>query len=355
MAQWVDIKMVRESISIEQILEYYGLTEQLTRKGDQLIGACPIHKGSNKSQFHVSLGKNIFYCFGDCKSNASLRNGGGNLIDFVRVMEGIEESDDADQHKAARTAALLIQEWFGLTSQRTARPQPHTGAREAARPPAPTPEKPTPPVLSTPDAPQSNAPLPFAFKHLDHQHPYLTERGFLPETMAFFEAGYHSGKGIMKGRIVIPIHNERGELVAYAGRWPGNEPPDGEGKYKLPQGFHKSLEIFNVHRAKACAREHGLVIVEGYFDAMRLYQAGICHAVALMGSTLSDAQEHLILEAVGPNGRVTLCFDGDQSGQSATQDALERLSQHVFVRVVQLDEGVQPDDLHPDEIQALFA
>ena len=68
MAPWVDIKTVRESISIEQILEYYGLEEQLIRKGDQLIGPCPIHKGKNKSQFHVSIPKGLFHCFGDCKN-----------------------------------------------------------------------------------------------------------------------------------------------------------------------------------------------------------------------------------------------------------------------------------------------
>src|SRR5438105_4305416 len=111
--------------------------DQLTRKGDQLIGSCPIHKGSNKSQFHVSLEKNVFHCCGDCKNNASLNNGGGNLIDIARVMEGIEEPDDADKHKAARKAALLIQEWFGLTSQRTLRTQPHTAPRETPRPPEP--------------------------------------------------------------------------------------------------------------------------------------------------------------------------------------------------------------------------
>jgi len=210
------------------------------------------------------------------------------------------------------------------------------------------------PVATTPDTPQSNTPLPFAFKHLDSNHPYLKDRGFTPETIASFGVGYHVGKGIMKGRVVIPIWNVQGDLVAYAGRWPGHEPPEGEGKYKLPPGFHKSLEVFNLHRAKACAREHGLVIVEGYFDVMRLAQSGICHAVALMGSTLSEAQERLIVEAVGSQGWVTLCFDGDQSGQAATEDALQRLSQHVFVKAVRLDEQVQPDDLQEEEIKALF-
>jgi DNA primase len=348
MAQWVDIKMVRESVSIEQILEYYGLMDDRIRKGDQLVGPCPIHKGTNKSQFHVSLGKNIFHCFGDCKSNPALHNGGGNLIDFVRIMEGIEEPN------AVRQAALLIQEWFGLASPRTSRTQAETRARAVPLAPAPTLVKTEPPVATTPEAPQTNALLPFAFKHLDVNHPYLKERGFLPETVALFEAGYHGGKGIMHGRVVIPIHNIQGELVAYAGRWPGNEPPEGEGKYKLPPGFHKSLEIFNLHRAKACAREHGLILTEGYFDTMRLYQSGICHAVAIMGSSISEDQERLILETVGPHGRVTLCFDGDQSGQAATQDVLQRLSQHVFVRVVALGDGIQPDDLQPDEIKALF-
>src|SRR5947209_2654380 len=191
MATWVDIKKVRESVSMEQLLEYYRLVEQLTRKGDQLIGACPIHKGTNKSQFHVSLAKNAFHYFGDCKSHASLHNGGGNLIDFVRVMEGIEEPDDADQHKSARKAALLIQEWFGLTSQRPPRTQPHTAARETPRPPEPILEKPAISVATTPDTPQSNAPLPFAFTHLDPNHPYLKDRGFTPETIASFGVGYH--------------------------------------------------------------------------------------------------------------------------------------------------------------------
>jgi len=244
MAEWVDIKKVRESVTMAQILEYYGLEEQLIRKGDQLVGPCPIHQGTNKSQFHVSLTKNAFHCFGDCKSNPLLHNGGGNLIDFVRVMEGIEEPGDPERHKAARKAALLIQGWFGLESARTARAPSHTPAREAPTTPRPVPQQLEQPVPPEPDAPQSNKPLAFAFKHLDQDHTYLKERRLSPETIAYFGVGFHAGKGIMHGRVVIPIHNRHGELVAYAGRWPGKEPPEGEGKYKLPPGFHKALEVF---------------------------------------------------------------------------------------------------------------
>ena len=354
MAQWVDIKKVRESVSIEQILEYYGLGDDLVRKGDQLIGPCPIHKGNNKSQFHVSLTKNAFRCFGDCASDPRLHSGGGNALSFVIVMEDIHEADDQNQYKAARKAALLLQDWFGLTSERTSSARDRTAVREAPTSPSISPQEPAKPVTSEPEAPQHNKPLPFHLKNLDHTHPYLKDRGFTLATLEYFGVGYHSGKGIMNSRIAIPIANAEGQTVAYVGRWPGNELPEGEGKYKLPLVFHKSLEIFNLHRAKVCAREHGLVIVEGYFDVMRLYQFGVCHAVAIMGSTLSEAQEQLIVDAVGPQGWVTLCFDGDQSGQACTQDTLERLSQRLFVRAVRLDENMQPDDLQEEEVKAIF-
>jgi DNA primase len=351
MAQWVDIKKVRESVSIEQILEYYGLEEKLTRKGDQLIGPCPIHQGSNKSQFHVSTSKNIFHCFGDCKSNSSLRNGGGNVLDFVRVMEGIEETDDPEHTRAARKAALLIADWFRVDS-----PRSQGTARTAKDDPVPAPTTSTaaelPPAVPPTPEPVVNAPLKFAFKYLDQDHAYLKERGLTKEAIDYFGVGYHGGKGIMKGRIVIPIMNSQGELVAYAGRWPGSELPDGEGKYKLPLGFHKSLEIFNLHHAKACARVHGLVLVEGYFDVIRLWQHGICHAAALMGTTLSAHQEALLVDAVGPQGRITLLLDGDQSGRACTDELLERLGRRVFVKAVMLPEGIQPENLSGDDIQA---
>ena len=351
MAQWVDIKKVRESVSIEQILEYYGLEENLIRKGDQLIGSCPIHKGTNKSQFHVSVTKNIFHCFGDCRSNPTLRNGGGNLIDLVRVMEGIEEPDDPEHTQAARQAALLIADWFGIDSpksQSTARAP--KSAYVLSRPSTTAAE--VPPAVPPTSEPKVNVPLKFTFKYLDQNHAYLKERGLTKEAIEYFGIGFHGGKGIMHGRIVIPIANSQGEVVAYAGRWPGSEPPDGEGKYKNPPGFHKSLEIFNLHRAKACAREHGLVLVEGYFDVIRLWQHGICHAVALMGTTLSAAQEALLIDAVSTQGRITLMLDGDQSGRSCTAELLTRLSSQVFVKAVMLPDGVQPEHLSADQIHS---
>jgi DNA primase len=353
MVKQVNIALVRKSVSIEQILAHYDLLDTLTRKGDNLIGPCPLHNGTNKTQFHVSLSKNAFRCFGDCGADPRLHNGGGNAISFVIKMEDIEEPDDPEQHKAARTAALLLADWFGIGAQTKPWKPTHTSQTTPVQPLTIPPAEAVPPAETTVQEPLVNAPLKFALKDLDADHPYLKERGFTPETIAHFGIGYHASRGIMQGRIAIPIHEIEGTLVAYAGRWPGHEPPEGEGKYRLPNGFHKSILVYNLHRAKACARAHGLVLVEGYFDVMCLYQLGVCHAVALMGSSLSEVQEQLIIDAVGPQGKVTLLFDGDASGRAATEDVLARLSKRVYTKALLLQEGKQPDQLSKAELRAL--
>ena len=96
MATWIDYKALKQRVKIHDVLGQYGVLENLKQKGDNLVGPCPIHKGTNTTQFHVSLAKNNFNCFGDC-------HGGGNVIEFVAKMEGL----------ALRQAALKLQEWFG--------------------------------------------------------------------------------------------------------------------------------------------------------------------------------------------------------------------------------------------------
>jgi len=90
-----------------------------------------------------------------------------------------------------------------------------------------------------------NKPLRFALQNMDWSHPYLEERGVTKEPAFHFGVGTFSGNGCLHGRVVIPIHNEQGELVAYAGRALNCESP----RYKLPANFKKSLELFNLHRA----------------------------------------------------------------------------------------------------------
>ena len=152
------------------------------------------------------------------------------------------------------------------------------------------------------------------------------------------------GKGSMRDRIVIPIHNAKGDLVAYAGRViDGLEP-----RYKFPTGFHKSLELFNLHRVRG---ELSVVLVEGFFDCMLVTQAGF-PCVALMGSIMSRVQEDLLAEHFA---HIVVMLDGDDAGKSATTKITDRLRGRVFeVHVVDLPDGVQPDQLSTDELHRLL-
>ena len=178
------------------------------------------------------------------------------------------------------------------------------------------------------------------------EHPYVSARGLSPETAARFEIGYYAGPGIMTGRLAIPIHDEQGRLVAYCGRSVASEVP----RYKLPAGFRKSAVLFNHHRAAAvCGRR--VVVVEGFFDCMRGYQAGFASVVALMGAALSPFQADLL---AGRFTDIVLMLDGDPAGQAGMHDAAAKLKRRCSVHRVVLPSGTQPDQMSKEEIsQAL--
>ena len=235
---FVDFKQVKSNVGILQVLEHYDLVDTLKQTGDRLSGPCPIHNGSNPTSFRVSISKNCFNCFGSCGR-------GGNVIDFVALKEDIEFRD----------AALLLQEWFMGETPTPAPTKPKSPRRPRSEKPKadPPPEQPEPePEPEQPATAENdegaveNPPLSFELKTLKTDHPYLCERNLDPETVAHFGIGY-CARGVLRGHIAIPIHNPNGELVGYAGRWPG-DPPEDTPKYKLPKGFRKNLEIFNLHR-----------------------------------------------------------------------------------------------------------
>src|ERR1043166_5280954 len=124
----------------------------------------------------------------------------------------------------------------------------------------------------------------------------------------------------MVGRIVIPIQNSKGEVVAYAGRWPGDPPDKDTPKYKLPPNFKKRLELFNADRAFKEPPDKPLVIVEGFFDAIKLHQNGWRKVVALMGCDLSAAQEELIRQHTNSCSRVIVMLDEDEAGRDGRND-----------------------------------
>jgi DNA primase len=315
MSAWVDFRAVKEAVSLEAVLQHYQVSGLRTRRRGRLEGRCPIHRGERDDAFHVDLRKKVFHCFA-CQA-------GGNVLDLVAAME----------HCSIRAAALKLQAWFGS-------PQPE-------RPPAPR------PLAASGQKGElvreklgRNLPLRFALAGVNTSHAYLSQRGISPATAREFGVGFYSGDGLLKGRIVIPIRNEGGELVAYAGRAVDGRTP----KYQLPSGFRKGLELFNLHRAAATGNET-VIVVEGYFDCLRVRQAGFPCVVALMGCALSTEQERLLLERFR---RLVLMLDGDTAGRASSQRLSARLSEKCSVVVVALPDGAQPDQLPPETIGRLL-
>ena len=337
--KFVDFRAVKAAITMEQLLGHYKILDQFKRTGDSLNGPCPIHKGSNPTQFRVSTTKNIWNCFSDCEH-------GGNTLDFITKMEKC----------SIHAAALKAIEWFNLDPETMAASD---GKAEAAEPKtsAPAAKPAARPAVSpkfTPESNVPNAPLKFRLDKLERTHPYLTEqRGLKPETIVDFGIGF-CAKGMMADRIAIPIHNVKGEVVAYAGRFVG-EPPEGTPKYKLPPGFRKSQELFNIDRAIKQPADMSLVIVEGFFDAMKLHQHGCYKVVALMGSTLSSAQEELIRQHTNSQSHVIVMLDENEAGKAGREDIACRLSKFCFVRVYQFSQpDMEPEHLTAEEVQQLM-
>jgi DNA primase len=138
------------------------------------------------------------------------------------------------------------------------------------------------------------------------------------------------------------------------GRWPGN-PPDGTPKYKLPTGFRKGLELFNLDRAVKEPLDKPLVIVEGFFDAIKLHQNGCRKVVALMGSSLSAGQEELIRKNTNGQSQVIVMLDEDDAGRAGRDDIAARLAKFCFVKMHQFEKpGTQPEHLSAEDVAQLF-
>lgn len=338
---FVDFKEVKSRVAITQILERYDLMRTLKRSADRLSGPCPLHKGTNPTQFRVSASKNCWNCFGTCGR-------GGNVIDFVAMREGL----------SFRDAALLLQEWFmpdkaAMKLAEAPSPRPHL--RTSSPPSGPPPSSGTVAASSSDDDDEAgdNPPLSFELKSLKLDHPYPASRGLTAAIVKEYGIGYCT-KGCLRGYVAIPVRSREGQLVAYIGRWPG-DPSEDKPKYRLPKGFKKRLEVFNLDRASKEPADQPLLVVEGVFDCLRLVQLGYPRTVALLGSTLSARQEILIRDAAGPNGPVYLLLDADEAGRHGASDAAGRLSRHCAVRTVDIGEfRHQPEQLEKPEIEALL-
>ena len=326
MVQWVDFAEIRSKVSLEAVLFQYYAINNLKRHGSKVIGPCPVHGGDSPRAFHADLGKNIWHCFSQCKR-------GGNQLDFVALKEGI----------SIRAAAVRLQEVF-LDSPKS----PPTPPQPA---PAAKPERKKGGEGSSTGPPISeHNPILKVELNLKAEHPHiLRDRGLSLETINHFGIGYCS-KGIMRGCIAIPIHDDLGNLVAYAGRRLKPSDIDQYGKYKFPRGFRKELVLHNLNRAKEEAQDKGLILVEGFFSVFHLHQAGFTNVVAAMGCELSDHQARLLAQAK----EVVVLFDGNQAGWSGAEAVRQKLAGQTIVRIARLPENTEPDDLSRQELRWLI-
>lgn len=334
MGQWINFAEVRARISLEDVLYRYYQIDNLKRDGAKLVGPCPVHGGDSPRAFHADLEKNVWHCFSQCQ-------GGGNQLDLVAKKESI----------GIRDAALRLQAFFlgagGDPPAPVKTPPPSAPARPDARVNASTPPTKT---KAGGDEDEGNRPLTIKLD-LKPDHPHLLQdRALKLETVQHFGVGYCS-RGILRGMIAIPIHDEDGDLVAYAGRRLKPSEIREFGKYKFPKGFKKERVLYNLNRAKAHASEHGLILVEGFFDVVKLHDAGIPNVVAAMGCELSDYQVKLLS---AHTKEVIILFDGNEAGWSGAEAARQKLAVHVsVVRLACLPSDHEPETLPPRALRWL--
>jgi len=315
-APQADFKSLKQRIPIDHVLAHYGV--RLRRAGPHtLCGACPLptHTSRQSRQsFSVNLSLQVWSCHSASCIAARAGRIGGHVIDLVAILERC----------SLREAGLRLQDWFSVRASHPAPVRVLAMASSAVEP---------------------NRPLGFALQRIDTRHPYLAQRGISPATAQLFGVGMYRGTGFLTGRCVIPIRDEKRQLVAYAGRAVNGEEP----KYRFPAGFGKSQVLFNLDRAMQTGSRN-VIVVEGFFDVLKVHQAGHPAVVALMGSSFSQRQSELLLSHFA---RVTLMLDGDEPGWRAAGVIAQLLKPKVSVSNVELPNGVQPDQLSSAEINVL--
>ena len=348
MSKWIDYKRLKGELKFEAVLLHYGIDHNATKVQDTI--SCPFHDDDTPS-CSINKTKGIFRCFG-CDTS-------GNVLDFVCEMERLDPGNTKELAEGAQIAIADIvgrqASDFGSNVKTAAkRHKKPAQAKKTKRAKRKTTESSKEESAENKPAPEAsdikaNEALTFQLQNLVKDHVFFDHRGLSRVTVETFGLGLCE-RGIMKDRIVIPIHNAAGELVAYAGRWPEEVLPEGTTRYRFPNGFRKSLELYNLHRAIALLEEQStMFIVEGFWSTIRLHEAGL-PAVAVFGHEVSEEQAELVAAHAD---HAVLVFDGDEAGRLGTEKAAALLSQHVYTRSVFLPEGEKPDTMDVGILRAI--
>jgi len=332
------IEQVREAADLVGII---GEHVELKRSGSDYRGPCPFHGGAHRN-FAVIPKKGMFYCFvcheaGDVFTFFMKRLG----MDYPtavrevarRVGITIPERGPAgpDPHEPLYNAVATAADWFARQLRESPEAdvaRQYLGSRGL--------ELETVLPLGLGYAPTGKA-FPDAMKGLGLRDEVLLEAGLVVKR----EDGTLAPR--FRGRLLFPIHDPRARIVGFGGRILGA----GEPKYlNSPETviFHKGRLLYNLHAAKHAMRKaERAILVEGYFDVLRLSLAGIEEVVAPLGTGLSSDQAQLVQRHAA---HVILLYDSDEAGLRATfRAADELLRERLRVSVATLPPGEDPDTL----------
>ena len=312
----------------------------LKRRGKNLIGLCPFHNEKTPS-FNVYPENGSFYCFG-C-------NAGGDVITFIQRIENLDYIEAV--RFLAQRAGLTMPEEGVDDSFLKLKTRILEINREAAR---------------------------FFYRMLSQPEgraglDYLRRRGLDPHTIKRFGLGYSPENGFgltnhlrglgytqseltqadvsrvskngrlydrYRGRVMFPILDLRGNVVAFGGRILTDEKPKYINTTDTPV-YHTSSGLFAMNLAKDSGFRQ-LILAEGYMDVIALHRAGFSNAIASLGTALTGEQAAVMRRYAD---EVIICYDSDEAGQRATQRAIPILKKAgLGVRVVTVPGNKDPDE-----------
>ena len=348
------IDAIKEKADIYEVVSEHVV---LKKQGKDFVGLCPFHDDKRKPSFSVSPSKQFYYCF-SCGAGGNAikflmeigkRQFGDVVLDLAKKYQvPIKTLDAADQQEYQRQVSTRDQlyEILALTAKfyEHALRQPAgkpaleyvTGQRQF--------KDEVLQIFQVGYAPGGWATL---YSYLVEQKNYpvtLVEKAGLivPRKEA---TGYYDR---FRDRLMIPILDIQGRVIAFGGRALGDEQP----KYlNSPETelFDKGKTLYGLDKAKtAIARQDRAVVVEGYFDVIALHAAGINVAVASLGTALSSYQVKM-LSKYTESKRVIFNFDADRAGVQATERAIGEVSNLAYLGEVQLRILNIPDGKDPDE------
>ncbi len=339
---------------IEQIISMYV---PLKRRGKNLVGLCPFHNEKTPS-FTVYPDSQSFYCFG-CGA-------GGEVISFIRKAENLDFSE-AVRFLCDRAGMVMPSEGYD-NSMAEKRKRTYEINREAARF--------FNSCLFSEDGKEgleyfkargmkkstiTRFGLGFAPNKWDALLKHMREKGYSWEELYEANLANKSEKDgrvrfydAFRNRVMVPIIDVRGNVVAFGGRVLDDSKP----KYINSSDtlvYKKSLGVFGLNFAKNSG-EKSLILVEGYMDAITLHQTGFTNVIACLGTAFTGEMAHLLSRYAD---EILLCYDNDEAGQKATSRALGVLNSiGMKVRVVHLSGGKDPDEIlrkfGPERVRSLI-